>query len=151
MSSLDQSTPSTVVPIDHGSRDSTPTSGPVRFAAVISKDENLDSMSWPVRIHFRTEEEMVRFIDMRKAQASRRFLKVADYADHRRFSKRTVENLIRLGMPISGHGKLRRVEVAVADAWVAENAGLDPIDREARRAARKAATKIVAPTQGSST
>jgi hypothetical protein len=43
---------------------------------------------------------------------------VADYAKYRTLSKRTIENLIREGMPVEGRNRARRIRMADADAWI---------------------------------
>lgn len=46
------------------------------------------------------------------------FMTVADYAKYRTLSKRTIENLIREGMPVEGRKRDRRIRMADADAWI---------------------------------
>ena len=46
------------------------------------------------------------------------FMTVADYAKYRTLSKRTIENLIREGMPVEGRNRARRIRMADADAWI---------------------------------
>lgn len=46
------------------------------------------------------------------------FMTVADYAKYRTLSKRTIENLIREGMPVEGRKRDRRIRLADADAWI---------------------------------
>jgi hypothetical protein len=48
-----------------------------------------------------------------------RYARIREYATRVGFSVRTLHDLIGQGLPTIGEGKLRRVEVAAADAWIA--------------------------------
>jgi hypothetical protein len=67
------------------------------------------------------------------------FMTVSEYAAHVGFSKRTIENLIGRGLPLSGSGRLRRVPVVEADAWLREGRAEDALERRARLDARRSA------------
>jgi hypothetical protein len=71
--------------------------------------------------------------------ANKLFITVKEYAKRRSLSLRTVENLIREGLPLEGHGKHRRVPVERADAWFRDRTSTSVLDK-----ARAAAAKAVA-------
>jgi hypothetical protein len=73
------------------------------------------------------------------------YLKVSAYAEHAALSKRTIWNLIRLGMPVVGAGRLLRVDVRAADAWRRDQRTIvaSALVREARASATRAARKAV--------
>ncbi len=77
------------------------------------------------------------------------FASVAEYAEHVGYSKRTIETLIRRGLPISGSGRLRRVPVVEADQWLREG-GTDKVTaRRARLDARRSAVARLLSSGGS--
>jgi len=51
------------------------------------------------------------------------YMKVKQYADYARYSKSSIENFIKEGMPLAGKGTRRRVCVAEADQWLRQNRG----------------------------
>jgi hypothetical protein len=51
-----------------------------------------------------------------------RFAKIAAYADRVGLSARKIHELIQGGLPTVGTGRLRRVDVEAADAWLASGA-----------------------------
>ena len=53
-----------------------------------------------------------------EANSEKAMLTVNEYADRISVCKRTVENMIREDMPLVGKGRLRRVPVKEADAWL---------------------------------
>ena len=68
----------------------------------------------------------------------KKYMSVVEYARHVGLSKRTVENLLRRGLPLVGRGRLRRVPVAEADAWMRQGTSQDALERRARLDARRA-------------
>jgi hypothetical protein len=85
-----------------------------------------ETKRWPVRVYFKDELEMARFLAKREGNApqasqaperSRLFMTVKEYAAHRTLSESTIEVCIREGMPLSGKAHRRRVPVAEADEW----------------------------------
>jgi excisionase family DNA binding protein len=46
------------------------------------------------------------------------YMTVRQYAEHRQVSRTTVFNWINLGLPSVKQGRLRRIRVEVADAWL---------------------------------
>lgn len=65
---------------------------------------------------------------------------VCNFATRWSMSKRTIENLIRRGLPIAGAGKLRRIVITEGDEWMRQRHE-DPIARRAKETASKHKTK----------
>ncbi len=76
---------------------------------------------------------------LKESAPTKTFMTVAEYGERIGLSKRTVENLIRRGLPLAGSGRLRRVPVAEADAWLREGRAEDALERRARLDARRSA------------
>jgi hypothetical protein len=71
-----------------------------------------------------------------------KFMKVADYAAHTGYSKRTIENFVREGLPTVGKRRLLRIDVEPADKWIRGRAAReddeqDAVEQEARDDARR--------------
>jgi excisionase family DNA binding protein len=71
------------------------------------------------------------------------YLATARYAARLGVSRWTVARLVRDGLPTVGRGRLRRVDVAAADAWLKRRdtsgeTAIGGIEQRARRAARGA-------------
>ncbi len=71
------------------------------------------------------------------------YLRVRAYAERVTMSERTVWTFVRKGLPCIGVGRSRRVDVKAADAWLKGERDQvdDGIERDARRAARRAASR----------
>jgi len=71
------------------------------------------------------------------------YLSVAKFAEHVSLSERTVWSLVAKGLPTIGAGRGRRVDVRAAVEWMrGQREQLDDaVERDARRAARKAADR----------
>lgn len=52
----------------------------------------------------------------------REFMRLKEFAARHAFSESTLAALVRRGMPVEGRGRLRRVPVQRADAWLAARA-----------------------------
>lgn len=128
-----------------------------RFAIVLPKLAPAEAESvaeWPVQIRFPTVGDAMRLLASAKTGTEGpgstlpMYMSVAEYAQHRRLSKRSVETLIKRGLPLDGRGRLRRVPVAEADRWMAEqNDG--GVTRRAQQAARRAARVCAESASGS--
>ncbi len=67
---------------------------------------------------------------------------VAGYATRVGVSKRTVETLINKGMPIARSGRIRRIPVKEADAWLQAGGADAAIERRARLDARRRVQRL---------
>jgi hypothetical protein len=70
------------------------------------------------------------------------FMKIADYAARTGYSKRTIENFVREGLPTVGKRRLCRIDVEPADEWIRKRAAReddeqDAVEQEARDDARR--------------
>jgi excisionase family DNA binding protein len=84
------------------------------------------------------------FVEASRApNAEKTFMSVREYAVHVGYSKRTVENLIGHGLPLSGTGRLRRVPVAEADKWLKQGGASLVLERRARLDAKRRAMNLV--------
>ncbi len=72
------------------------------------------------------------------------YVAIGEYAERVRMSKRTIRNFLDAGMPSVGSGRGRRIEVEVADRWLAEHRDRveDGVEKQARAAARAAASSM---------
>lgn len=73
---------------------------------------------------------------------------VDGYAAHLRVCRRTVENLLRAGLPVSRAGRIRRIPVAEADSWLRAERSDPLIEQRARASARRHARKLAAGDSG---
>jgi hypothetical protein len=76
-----------------------------------------------------------------KADSSRLFVRVREYAARVSLGERTVWTMITRGLPTVGKGRSRRVDVERANVWLRNErrAVDDSIERSARASARRAA------------
>jgi hypothetical protein len=83
-----------------------------------------------------------------QSSASAAYLTVAAYSERASLSERTVWKYITAGLPTVGTGRGRRVDVERADEWRRRQGrqadAVVELD-EARRRARKAATRVTGP------
>ncbi len=61
-----------------------------------------------------------------------RYMKVSEYASHRRVSESHVRHLIKIGLPVSRTGRVCTVRVQAADLWLDNRAGPESVRDEAR-------------------
>jgi hypothetical protein len=73
----------------------------------------------------------------------RSFMSVGAYAERIGVSLRSAWNLVREGLPTVGKGRLRRVDVAAADAWMRAGGSDGAAARAARRDASARAVRRV--------
>jgi excisionase family DNA binding protein len=70
------------------------------------------------------------------------YMRTGEYAKRRALSKRTIETLIREGLPVTGRGRLRRIPVARADEWLERRGALDDDARERSRVGAEATNEL---------
>lgn len=104
-------------------------------------DGLLDALPDALKRH---PEVVVRVLDALEPQVKPEaiYLRVAEWGDRIGVSRRTAWTLVGKGAPTVGSGRLRRVDVRAADAWLAARAQTDDaIERRARKNASKTARK----------
>ena len=71
------------------------------------------------------------------------YCRVAQYAERVSLSESTVWGLVKRGLPVVGSGRARRIDVARADRWLAEQSTQvdNAVERDARSRARAAAKR----------
>lgn len=72
------------------------------------------------------------------------YMRVPEYATRIAVSERAAWSMVARGMPTIGSGRMRRVDVRRADAWLRDRheAIDDAVEKSARASARKAAKRI---------
>ncbi len=72
------------------------------------------------------------------------YCRVGQYAERVALSESTVWGLVKRGLPVVGSGRARRVDVARADRWLAEQSMQvdNAVERDARSRARAAAKRV---------
>ena len=97
------------------------TNKPTKFALVMPKVPGFGEDP-PCMMVFRTVDDMARYHDAiaRQAKPPEEYLTVQQYADRWQVSVRTIESRITSGLPLVGEGKMRRVPVQQADAWLSQ-------------------------------
>jgi excisionase family DNA binding protein len=106
-------------------------------------EELLEALTKQLRTHPTLRDELRSILAIEtnpSAPIERTHVTVSAYAEHLGLSKRTIENLIREGLPLVGRGRRRRIPIVEADAWMKNERGDAAIERRARRDAQRSAT-----------
>ena len=79
-------------------------------------------------------------VDSGPAEPIPTYVTVGAFAQRVGVAKRTVENWITQGLPVVRGGRVRRIPIVEADAWLKTGGATNGLERRARRDARRVAT-----------